>query len=728
MHGTANNEAMEISNVRIRLRRGVRFELHDFGGQPSYIVRTKSGDGFYQIGIPEYAFISLLDGTQTIGQAIQATASRLGQDAFNLRNAIATCHWLLQNQLADSVDATRLPESSISCLIDRRREGFKAKRIAELNPMFVKLPLGNPDRILQTASKLFGWITSPFFSVIWSFVLLCAAVTLFQHAEEINQSFLSVLAPNAWVWLGLTFVGLKIVHELAHGIFCLRYGGNVTETGLVFILCIPIPYVDVTSCWAFPSKWQRIAVSSAGIYVELFIASLAAMGWVWTNDPVTRFHLFNVLLSASLTTVLFNANFLMRFDGYYILSDMISIPNLAQSGQQYVQFLGKKYLLGLNVKTPRYRIGDSIAIKAYGIAALCWRILICISLAILSMSLFYGFGILMMIVGIGVWLGVPLCKFVKMFLATHSNEKPKLGRLMCITIPGISVVCGILFWVPWPFELSAPGIVQFQEPASVRTDVDGFVDKVFVKSGQVVKVGDPLIRLKNQELVALQIQVESDLQISRIHGRQYHSDGNIAAWQAEVSAANSLEKQLNEIQSRQESLQINACINGVILGYDLESIQGQHLKRGQTVCQIVDPGRKEVAVSIQQEDAAIFSHQAGQNLEFTALNSSPVAGKLKIIKPKASQVIDVRLSTYAKGPLSVRPVSSNAQQSDQAHPVELVYPRFEGVLELENSSAKILHVGTVGWVGISKYPRSIAGYLIEETREWLLNHLQANAR
>ncbi|MEM7784870.1 MAG: hypothetical protein AAF623_16085, partial [Planctomycetota bacterium] len=352
---------MEISNVRIRLRRGVRFELHDFGGQPSYIVRTKSGDGFYQIGIPEYAFISLLDGTQTIGQAIQATASRLGQDAFNLRNAIATCHWLLQNQLADSVDATRLPESSISCLIDRRREGFKAKRIAELNPMFVKLPLGNPDRILQTASKLFGWITSPFFFMIWSFALLCAAVTLFQHAEEINQSFLSVLAPNAWVWLGLTFVGLKIVHELAHGIFCLRYGGNVTETGLVFILCIPIPYVDVTSCWAFPSKWQRIAVSSAGIYVELFIASLAAMGWVWTNDPVTRFHLFNVLLSASLTTVLFNANFLMRFDGYYILSDMISIPNLAQSGQQYVQFLGKKYLLGLNVKTPRYRIGDSIA-------------------------------------------------------------------------------------------------------------------------------------------------------------------------------------------------------------------------------------------------------------------------------------------------------------------------------------------------------------------------------
>ena len=722
---THHNEAMEIANARLRLRRGLRFELQEHGGKAAYVIHDESNGSFFQLGIPEYAFVSLLDGSTSIEQAVQQTAARLGEDAFTMRSAIATSQWLLQNQLVDAVDATNTSKVNVPHLLEQRRDAKKAKRVAESNPLFTKIPLGNPQPLLQAASRVFGWMTTTGFFFIWLVALLVAGGTLFQNAANINQAFLSVLAPSAWIWLGVTFVGLKIAHEVAHGIFCLRYGGNVPETGLVFILFVPIPYVDVTSCWGFSSKWQRIVVSSAGMYVELFLASLAAIAWSWTNDPVTKFHLFNVVLSGSITTVLFNANFLMRFDGYYILSDLIGIPNLAQSGQQFVQYLGKRYLLGLDVRSKRHRVGDSLAIKAYGITAFCWRIFICVSLSILATALFYGFGVALAIFGIAVWIGIPMLKLAKMFVVKSSNETPSLRRVSLVTVPALAVFIGAMFIVPWPFEVSAPGIVQFKDPAIVRTEVNGFAWQIDAVDGQLVERGEVLVRLENPELASRLIEVESDLQMSRIRGRQYHSEGNIASWQAEIGAANALEQKATEIRGQQSALVIRAPRSGMIVAENLESLTGRYLERGEPILQIVDADQKEILASISQEDYESFSDMQGESLEFAPHDAAnPVSGTLVSVKPGASRNVDIRLTSFARGPLAVRPSDANSESANQSNSVELLYPRFEATLDTSNLDPTRLPSGTIGNVRLGRYSHSLAGHITIKIRHWIESSLR----
>lgn len=725
---THHNEAMEIANARLRLRRGLRFELQEHGGQPTYVVHDESKGSFFQLGIPEYAFVSLLDGSTSIEQAVHETAARLGEDAFTMRSAIVTSQWLLQNQLADAVDATNTSKVNVPHILEQRRDTKNAKRAAESNPLFIKIPIGNPQSFLRVASRAFGWMTTTGFFFIWLAVLVVAGGTLLQNAASINQAFLSVLAPSAWIWLGLTFVGLKIAHEIAHGIFCLRYGGNVPETGLVFILFVPIPYVDVTSCWGFSSKWQRIAVSSAGMYVELFLASLAAIAWAWTNDPVAKFHLFNVVLSGSITTVLFNANFLMRFDGYYILSDLIGIPNLAQSGQQFVQYLGKRYLLGLDVRSTSHRLGDSLAIKAYGIAAFCWRIFICVSLSILATALFYGFGVALAIVGIAVWIGVPLWKLAKMFVVKSSTESPSLRRVSLVTVPVVAVLIGAMFIVPRPFEVSASGIVQFKNPAIVRTEVNGFAAQIDAVDGQNVESGEVLVRLENPEFASRLIEVESDLQMSRIRGRQYHSEGNIASWQAEVGAANALEQKAAEIREQQSALVVCAPRSGMIVAENLASLKGRYLERGELVLQIVDTNQKEILASISQEDFENFSDMKGQSLEFAPHNAAnSVSGTLANVKPGASRKVDIRLTSFARGPLAVRPSEANPESASQSDSVELIYPRFEAILDTPNLDPTCTPCGTIGSVRLGRYSHSLAGHITIKLRQWIENSSRFSA-
>ncbi len=172
-----------------------------------------------------------------------------------------------------------------------------------------------------------------------------------------------VFSVGNWLWLLVTWVSLKIIHEMAHAVACHRQGCAVRETGIVFILFAPLAYVDVTSCWRLNSRWSRIAVASAGMYVELVIAAIAIMAWAATDSPRAEFLLHNLILAAGLSTLIFNANALMRFDGYYILADLIEIPNLYAEGSTRSAGLSKESSAG-----NRHRRAPS----PVGAANSCW--------------------------------------------------------------------------------------------------------------------------------------------------------------------------------------------------------------------------------------------------------------------------------------------------------------------------------------------------------------------
>ena len=203
---------------------------------------------------------------------------------------------------------------------------------------------------------------------------------------------------------------------------CKYHRGEVRETGLIFILLAPMAYVDVTSCWRFPSRWQRIHVAAAGMLAELLVAAVAAITWAHTDSSVVHHLLFNVIVMASLSTLLFNANPLMRFDGYYILADLVEIPNLATDGNRFLKAAASRIFFG-EKQRPLQALGfRRWFVRSYGLAAAAWRLLICVSLVTAASVLLHGAGLVLAVAGVFAWFGVAVMETRCRFAATAARK------------------------------------------------------------------------------------------------------------------------------------------------------------------------------------------------------------------------------------------------------------------------------------------------------------------
>src|SRR2546429_6319429 len=177
----------------------------------------------------------------------------------------------------------------------------------------------------------------------------------------------------AYLWIALGIV--KVIHEFGHGLSCKKFGGEVHEMGLLLLVFSPAMYCNVSDSWMLPSKWKRIIISAAGIYIELIIAALAT--FVWWNAPEGTF-LKNLSLSlmivCSVSTVVFNANPLMRYDGYYVLADWIEIPNLRERSNRFLKNAMLEHCLGVEVQPETYMAtGRKVLFVVYAVISYIYR-------------------------------------------------------------------------------------------------------------------------------------------------------------------------------------------------------------------------------------------------------------------------------------------------------------------------------------------------------------------
>ena len=246
----------ELRQLRPRLREEVSFTWQSYGGAECYVLEDASRGAYFRIGLPEYTFLSLLDGRTTVGDAITQTIAVLGRDALDEQQAGVICHWLVESKLL-AADGPRDQNG-------RADDGEAAKLARRLNPLSIRLPLGCPQPMLEVLDYLAGGLFSLGGLLLWLVVMACAAWQLAPHTEQLWRESAVVLSPHNWLWIALWGVGLKVIHEASHGLACQRFGGRVREAGIVFVLLAPIPYVDLTSTWRLP-KWRRIVTSAAGM-------------------------------------------------------------------------------------------------------------------------------------------------------------------------------------------------------------------------------------------------------------------------------------------------------------------------------------------------------------------------------------------------------------------------------------------------------------------------------
>ena len=424
------------------------------------------------------------------------------------------------------------------------------------------------------------------------------------------------------------------------------------------------------------------------------------------------------MLTGSVATLIFNANFLMRFDGYCILSDFLEIPNLAQQGQQYLQYLGKRYLLGMEVQPTRHARSRGLAIRLYGVLAFFWRILIYVALSIFAAALFFGFGIALAILGGALWLGLPLYRFGKLITGQGNTGAVNGRRLTLVTAPLSASLFAAFCILPWPVQVNAPAFVQFKDPAIVRVETSGFVKEIHVENGEFVNRGDLLVRLHNHELLARLSGLMADRQQSLLRSRRHHAERAVAAYQSEVAVRLAIERQISDVSRQLESLTLRSPVSGTVVARDLDSVFGLFVSLGTELLQVVDKNEKEVVVSVGQDDFDEFLAQEGQEAVFVPSQAGKrFPGQLSKIEPTASLDVDVRLTSYAAGPLPVRTIAAETSQSQPE--LNLVQPRFRGTVSLQSSDGQGLASGVTGYVRLRCYSNSLARHSVKIVKDWI---------
>ena len=715
MFSAPDASTVDLTRTRLALRPDLKFSAQVYGEDTFYHVDIPSCSEYYRIGYTEYVFLSLLDGHTTFCEALAITARTQGPDAFSQQQALALYAWLLERGIADFVG-----DSSAAGDSGTRRKKPKGNILQKCNPFWMRLPFGCPDNILKRLQPVIGWLFSPTATVTAVGVMVVAAFQLANEWQKFQEAATTVFAPDNWLWLLLAWMLLKLMHEVAHGLTCQRYGGGVRETGIIFAFFAPLAYVDVTSSWGFSSRWQRIHTAAAGMYVELLLASVAVFAWSHMESQLLSHLLYNVIVMASLSTLLFNANPLMRFDGYYIMSDLLNIPNLYTRSTEAIRQLLGQLLLGLRNTTPAVTGRHLWTLRIYGLAATFWRLLLCATLMIAASVFFHGAGVCLAVAALVAWFGLPAWNTIQAVSRLMRSNPARLLRGAVIVSLFLAVTCGVLFGLPVPFASTAPGTVELHEGCRIRSNVDGFVTNVLVTDGQFVNEGDSLMTLRNDELITqlkdlkLQIQQETvRLQIAL----NEHDAGTTRVAQGNLY---SLQTQLLETRQQVAALTIVAATSGRVMARNLHDLADTFVNEGDDLL-IVDDGQPhELIVSVAQEDFSLAAEKAGTAVDLRIGTRATATGIIQRVTPRASTSLpSPALAASAGGTLAVV-----ADTTNSADALRLTEPRFHAIVELPVDSAPDEAIGERGYVRLGRPQRSLATYMYHQSAEWLRDQIE----
>ncbi|MGB6044005.1 MAG: efflux RND transporter periplasmic adaptor subunit, partial [Pirellulales bacterium] len=694
-------------------------------GRAGYIIEDVVNSKFFRLGMAEYHFVSLLNGKRTVRDALAMTATARPDDSLTEHDVAMLCQWLVDTDLAhtdSSSAADRLHAAST--------KAAKRQFMSRINPIFIRIPLLRPEGLLNRLAPWLGWLFSPLALVAWLILVTWAAGVLAINGDRFADSISGIFSPNGYILLIASWVILKVLHELGHGLACKRFGGYVREAGVVLLLFLPIAYIDTSSSWRFRSRLQRIITAAAGMYVELGLAAVAMLAWNATGDGLLNQFFANLVLMASITTLLFNANPLMRFDGYYMLSDALDVPNLYGSGQQYLQYAGRKWLMGLNGTLPPWPQRAARMIKIYGFASFAWRIFICTAMLVAAATLFHGAGIVIAVLGIISWVGVPAYRFARFAFTGKNLRWSQRGRLVLTSSAIVSVVVVVFCVCPWPFAHRAPGYVEYSPVTVVRADSAGFLRTIHVRNGQRVEQGDVLAVLQNDdlelELAGLDLRIEQ----SRLKRIAHQTRHEMAAYQAEQKEVESLKKQKAEIKAQVHQLTMRAPAAGTVLRRRLDGLAGIYLKQGDEILSIGNNSQKEIRLSVAQQDVEFFRSALDATVQVRIAGGTKIQATLTELEPRASQEPPhLSLCATNGGSLAVQQSAPPTDDEQSAGPsYQLVEPRFSGTVPLNAGQSERIFSGQRAVVRLTGQTESIGRHLYRSFQDWLKIRFDAARR
>jgi putative peptide zinc metalloprotease protein len=488
-----------VAGLQPRLRSHVKVHRHRYRGLPWYVLHDHSSGRIHRFTPAAYLMVGQFDGTRTVDEVWRQLAETREAEAPSQDDVIRLLSNLHQNDL---IQYRGSPD--IADLLERQqRQAGQILRQNLTNPMTFRIPLWDPDAFLTRTLPFVRPLTGWFGLALWLAVVTAGLVTMLMHWSALAGGVADQLltASNLMITL-ITYPLLKALHELAHGYLARARGGEVREMGIMFLVFFPVPYVDASSSAAFRNKWQRAAVAAGGIFVETFVAAAAMIVWAGAEPGLVRAVAFNLVMVGGLSTLIVNGNPLLKFDGYYVLSDLIEIPNLATRANRFWGYLVQRYLFGAQqlreeIATP----GERVWFLLYAPAAYVYRLIVMVGIAIYVAQSFFLLG-----VGLAIWsvfnaVIKPAATGIRHVVTSPQLRKVR-RRANGITFGAIGVVIGAALLIPLPLRTDTEGVIWLPDEAHLRARTTGFVTEVLAERGAPVAALDVVARLEDPTLSA----------------------------------------------------------------------------------------------------------------------------------------------------------------------------------------------------------------------------------
>ncbi|QDT11675.1 site-2 protease family protein [Planctomycetes bacterium K23_9] len=703
-------------NLLIAVDSDVTFSTRDYGGRTSYVAHHGKLGQYFRLGVEEYHVAVHFDGRRSLGEiheqisndGVQWSVEDVARFASELvKQKIASAHQAATEPKPDETDSGSA-DSDVNGngAIDPAAPPNKPSRLQKAMQLLSltvsqRFPLMDGHVIAQKCDRVVGPAFSRVGRLVWIVLVGSGMLVVLKHHDEFAIEIRRLFDPGIWVFLLLFWCLAKVLHEIGHAVCAYRNGVRIGKTGVMFFLLAPLAYVDVTDAWKLPKRLQRVQIALAGVYLELAVASIAA--WAWWLLPIgtPRHFAAQIFLVAGPATLLVNANPLLRLDGYYVLSDLLEIPNLRMHGRAQLGQRIEWVLFGLPVGTPRMFGWRRPAATFHAICSVVFQFFWMSGLVVAVAMWARGLGIVLACFALLLWAILPLGRWIYKIWTLQPGQGFGLNlyrrRLIGYSLIIVTVLQHVSFSSS-PFDRRVSVVVRFQDEQVARASADAFVTAVHVQRGDRVKSGMLLVELSQPELIVQRDQKADDILLAQQRAVQFRRRGELSRTAAEMENAESLQRQLVELNEQIAGLRVTAIRDGVITSTDPRRLLGNYAKRGQELVRVSDPREKELLAVVGREDMATY--QAA--VKSSSLSSVRLRGgqtfyaSPAMLLPRAIEALPhPALAASVGGPVAVEP-STNPDRE-----MQMIQPHAQSETPLDAVTSLMVHSGQVGTMTIS---------------------------
>jgi putative peptide zinc metalloprotease protein len=612
---TVANDALKV--VFSPLRPDLIFQRQVFKSEVYYVIKDPLSLTYFRLQPEEAYILQLLDGKRNLQQIL---------DAFNQK--YPNCH----REPKEVMDfCNQLARSGLMNIPARNFVQFASQKPKQMNSIFMiwvkliskilffKIPLLDPSPWLGKLVHKIRWAWNPYF--VWT-CLAFYAINLtwfFSQWGELSAYMgrVQFFSPQSFLLFAAAQIFIKTCHEFGHATTCRRFGGEVHEMGACFICTIPCGYVDASDGWMMRKKSHKIYTTIAGIFVEFMLASFAAYLWYFASPGLFKELMFRAMLIASFNTVMFNMNPLMKFDGYYVLSDLWEIPNLRTKAITYCSYHLQRCLFGYRNQQQEMMLdGESRqwVFIAYAVAAYLYMSTVIYGLSqifarLLAEYELKEFGLILGIAAQLSFLVSPIIKIVYDGLKPGAHiimEEPIKKRLMKWGI-GLAAIIGFFFILPVHFNVEAQGIVVPENHQVVTVATPGFLDQIYVKSGEYVEAGQILGRLSNPDIETQLTVAKTELENAQFFYQQAQFHPETLEETEALLNYESARLAYDHALLQFDQLTLKSPIAGIVWTKDIERLQGHFIPTEGPIFDVAPAGKFRPLIPITEEQVNLLA-------------------------------------------------------------------------------------------------------------------------